>query len=198
MTVYLIASFIMMLLVTFLILTVKYKNKTNTDSPHVIVQSLLFLIEVTIATTLINFLLGEFKENVTVYSIFRSYVFSFTLYQLFIYFTFKMYDSFIIDSLTATKKCIDIYLIYVDQNKSIPEELLQKDTNKINDKGVSFKNSHRQILLEIIEYSYLYNKGKISQNEFKINLKKQVTEIEHQIKIKNLPWQNSIFLRLVK
>lgn len=83
-----------------------------------VIHTCLYLIEATVVTTILIYLLGISSEEAKKFEMARNYVFCFTCYQLILTFTLKIYDSLKIDSFTAIKTKLESYLIYVELEKN--------------------------------------------------------------------------------
>ncbi|EME72283.1 hypothetical protein OZL92_17010 [Bacillus sonorensis] len=185
-------------LIGLLTITVFLKNKKPTLNKHTVVHTTLYLMEAVIATTILIYLFGVSEEKLNFFEIFRNYVFCFTVYNGLLYFTFRMHDSLVLDSLTALRTRIEKYMIHAEFEKIIPDELLERDKKYISDDGISFRQKDKEELKQIIEACYLYNQGKFKPNDFRFVLKKKIATIDHDIKCYGFTWMNSIFLRTFK
>lgn len=185
-------------LFVLLTITVFLKNKKPTMNKHTVVHTTLYLIEAITATTILIYLFGISEEKLNFFEIFRNYVFSFTVYNGLLYFTFRMHDTLVLDSLTALRTRLERYMIHIEFEKIIPDELLKQDKKDISNEGVSFRQKDREELKQIINSCNKYNLGKMKPNDLRFILKKKIAAIDHDIKCYGFTWMNSIFLRMFK
>ncbi|MCY8328882.1 hypothetical protein MOC47_08480 [Bacillus spizizenii] len=185
-------------LFVLLTITVFLKNKKPTMNKHTVVHTTLYLIEAITATTILIYLFGISEEKLNFFEIFRNYVFSFTVYNGLLYFTFRMHDTLVLDSLTALRTRLERYMIHTEFEKIIPDELLKQDKKDISNEGVSFRQKDREELKQIINSCNKYNLGKMKPNDLRFILKKKIAAIDHDIKCYGFTWMNSIFLRMFK
>ncbi|MGG0052087.1 hypothetical protein [Bacillus atrophaeus] len=189
---------IIIFLFVLLTITVFLKNKKPTMNKHTVVHTTLYLIEAVTATTILIYLFGISEEKLNFFEIFRNYVFCFTVYNGLLYFTFRMHDTLVLDSLTALRTRLERYMIHTEFEKIIPDELLKQDKKDISNEGVSFRQKDREELKQIINSCYKYNLGKLKPNDLRFILKKKIAAIDHDIKCYGFTWMNSIFLRMFK
>ncbi|MFT4400486.1 hypothetical protein ACMX2I_10650 [Bacillus sp. SW14] len=189
---------IIIFLFVLLTITVFLKNKKPTMNKHTVVHTTLYLIEAVTATTILIYLFGISEEKLNFFEIFRNYVFCFTVYNGLLYFTFRMHDTLVLDSLTALRTRLERYMIHTEFEKNIPDELLKRDKKDISNEGISFRQKDREELKQIIHSCYKYNLGKLKPNDLRFILKKKIATIDHDIKCYGFTWMNSIFLRMFK
>ncbi|MED4854828.1 hypothetical protein [Bacillus atrophaeus] len=188
---------VLLFLIAVLFLSV-YLGKKKSGFAKDIINTCLFLIEAVVITTGLSVLFGFSKEEASFSIMIRNYVFCFTFYRISLFFTFKMFDSLRIDSYTAFKTKVESYLIYVELEKAIPLEDLNKDSLKITDSENQFTKEDRKNLLEIIELMKLYNPQTDSNTELKFILKQVIRTLDHNIKELGFEWRNSLILRILK
>ncbi|WP_350253588.1 hypothetical protein [Bacillus halotolerans] len=188
---------VLLFLVAVLFLSV-YLGKKKSGLAKDIINTCLFLIEAVVVTTGLSILFGFSKEEASFSIMIRNYVFCFTFYRISLFFTFKMFDSLRIDSYTAFKTKVESYLIYVELEKAIPLEDINKDFLIIMDSENQFTKEDRKNLLEIIELMKLYNPHTDNNTELKFILKQVIRTLDHKIKELGFEWRNSLILRILK
>jgi hypothetical protein len=98
----------------------------------------------------------------------RNYVFYFTLYQILLMITFKLYET---DALSAIKSTIDKFHVFVEFNRKFPQEDLIQLQETIDSTNITFSKKHRQELKELIQYLQCYNVELISKDDIRAYLK---------------------------
>jgi hypothetical protein len=93
---------------------------------------------------------------------------------------------------------VESYLIYVELEKAIPLEDINKDFLIITDSENQFTKEDRKNLLEIIELMKLYNPHTDNNTELKFILKQVIRTLDHKIKELGFEWRNSLILRILK
>ncbi|WP_231398823.1 hypothetical protein [Bacillus sp. 95MFCvi2.1] len=159
------------------------------------------MIEIITATTIITYFIEKFEAistNLSLLAVLRNYVFSYTIYQLFLLITFKLKDSLDVDAYTAIKNLIDKYQIFAEFDKKIPDEDLKEVNEKVNNSRMVFNKEQRIYTQKILTMVEAYNSGKIDVKDFRFALKQESREIDIQTKIISYGWMNSILLRMLK
>lgn len=151
-------------------------------------------MEIIISSILINLLIGGFKDN-TALSFFKDFVFSYSIYQLVLLTIFKLKDSTTTDTLSAMKKYIDTHLLHIEFERPMSPEI-SLNANKAY-QGCRNKK-HRLRWINLLKLERMYYRGLLRGDDFKFTLKKAAIEIEHESKINNFFWMNSILLRVTK
>lgn len=128
----------------------------------------------------------------------RNYVFYYTLYQIILMVTFKLYDAAETDALTAIKSTLDKFQVFAEFHKKFPQVDLIRLQETIDSSKITFSKKHRQELDELILYLQNYNEGLISKDDIRAYLKIKSINIDLQIKTISYSWMNSILLRISK
>ncbi|MGH1144281.1 hypothetical protein [Bacillus pseudomycoides] len=195
-------SFYLILFIAIcLILTSLFRKKVPSTKLQFLTHVLLYLIEIITATTIITYFIEKFEAistNLSLLAVLRNYVFSYTIYQLFLLITFKLKDSLDVDAYTAIKNLIDKYQIFAEFDKKIPDEDLKEVNEKVNNSRMVFNKEQRIYTQKILTMVEAYNSGKIDVKDFRFALKQESREIDIQTKIISYGWMNSILLRIFK
>lgn len=188
-------STIILLLILLIIVLIVRKRKPSTELQFV-THILLYLIEILTVTKIIIYFIGTNSE--TLLSIFRDYIFAYTIYQLLLLVTFKLKDSLDIDAFTSIKTLIDRLQLYGEFNEKIPTALISTIKEEGQKSGNVFNKKQRNELTQIASLAEQYNSGKISREKFRFILKEKSLQVDIELKIYSYGWMNSILLRMFK
>lgn len=165
------------------------------------IHTILYCLEIVLATSLINSIFINFELFIppsNYLEALRNYVFYYTLYQLLLMVTFKLYDAAETDALTALKSVIDKFQVFAEFDREIPQVDLAQLQETIYSSKITFAKRHRDQLIELLEYLENYNNELISKNDIRGFLKVQSLNIDLKIKTIGYSWMNSILLRIFK
>lgn len=183
---------VLLVIFTLLILILTIKNKSN--FVYILKHYLLFLFEIIISTMLINLLIGGFQEE-SVLGFFKDFLFSYSVYQLILMTLFKLKDSTEIDEINSIKNYIDYLLLHLEFEKEVPKQI-----REIAEEASECCRNKKQIKkwARVFEMEEMHRGDLLSDNDFRFRLKGLIIEIEHEAKIINFFWMNSIILRMIK
>ncbi|PJN48802.1 hypothetical protein PAEAM_56640 [Paenibacillus sp. GM1FR] len=184
--------YVLIFMLVLLVFVSARKYKSNFI--YILKHYMLFFVEIIISSMLINLLIGGFKDN-TILSFFKDFIFSYSIYQLVLLTVFKLKDSTTTDTFTAMKNYLDNHLLHLEFGRPLSPGI-SLNGNKISD-GCRNKN-HRLIWVNLIKLEKMYSRGLLRGDDYKFTLKKVAIDIEHQSKINNFFWMNSILLRIIK
>jgi hypothetical protein len=186
------------ILILLIVNTVFRKIKPSSHA-QIFTHILLYLFEITIVTSLINYLIMGYQSNTdTPLNILRNHIFAYTLYQLLLFVFFKLKDSTEADSLATIKNLADMYQVYAEFDKPIPDEDIDKSKKEFNSPRVTLSNKHRDIINYVNLLAENYNSDKLDTKEFRMQLKQISRDADFQAKMFNLSWMNSLLLRMFK
>lgn len=189
---------LLLLLIIFVILNKKFTNYFIKLCVHIFIycfeiMSVCYLMNL----ACINFELFSSPSNYL--EALRNYVFYYTLYQLILTVTFKLYDAAETDALTAIKSTLDKLQVFFEfKKKSLILQEIQEIQENIDSTEITFSNKHRLILQELIQNLQSYNSGLILEEDIRLYLKSQSLKIDLQLKAISFSWMNSILLRIGK
>lgn len=176
------------------------KKKVKNETLELATNSLLYLLEILIVTSIIVsflfhtasfFAVGDLLQLVVL----RDYVFAYTLYQLLLLITFKLKDSIDIDANNALKNMVDKLQLFGEFDRDIPSDVLDGYNGAI--KTVFFNEDQHKLIETINHLASEYNKT-ISKEEYRMALKSISLDLDMSIKISSYGWMQSILLRILK
>jgi hypothetical protein len=198
-TYYKILLIIIISIFLLLLLNILYRKKNKTNSGQVLTHVLLYLLEITIVTSSINYFIEGYQTDTdTPMNILRNHLFAYTIYQLLLFVFFKLKDSTEIDSLATVKNLSDMYQIYAEFNKPIPPEIIEKYQNSLSSNKVTMSKKHREYIDYINILADSYNRSILDGSELRMELKQISRNADFETKILNYSWMNSILLRSFK
>lgn len=188
---------LLVLLITFVIL-----NKVFTKYfIKLCIHSIIYCFEIVLVTYLMNIACINFElfsPPSNYLESLRNYVFYYTLYQLLLMVTFKLYDAAETDALTAIKSTIDKFQVFAEFQRKIPQlDLISLQETKVSTK-ITFSKKHRQELEELIHNLQSYNANLVSKDDIRAYLKIQSLNIDLELKTISYNWMNSFLLRIFK
>lgn len=165
------------------------------------IHTILYCLEIILVTCFINSIFINFElfnPPSNYLEALRNYVFYYTLYQLLLMVTFKLYDAAETDALTAIKSAIDKFQVFAEFDRKISKVDLAQLQETIYSSKITFAKRHRDQLIELLEYLENYNNELISKEDIRGYLKIQSLNIDLKIKTISYSWMNSILLRVIK
>lgn len=188
---------LLLLLITLAILNKIFSNYLV----KLCIHTIMYCFEIVLVTYLINIACINLKlfipPNNYLESL-RNYVFYYTLYQLLLMVSFKLYDVAETDALTAIKSTIDKFQVFAEFHRKIPQIDLMHLQETTNSAKITFSKKHRKELYELIQYLQSYNDDLISKDDIRAYLKIKSINIDLQLKTISYSWMNSILLRIFK
>ena len=188
---------LLLLLVIFVILNKIFTNYFI----KLCIHTTIYCFEIMLVTYLMNIACINFElfsPPSNYLESLRNYVFYYTLYQIILMVTFKLYDAAETDALTAIKSTLDKFQVFAEFHKKFPQVDLIRLQETIDSSKITFSKKHRQELDELILYLQNYNEGLISKDDIRAYLKIKSINIDLQIKTISYSWMNSILLRISK
>lgn len=191
---------IIIMTVAFLVLVASKKKRTRTEKLEIGTNSLVYLLEIQLVTSIIVNLLFNHDtflsfENLFQLVVLRDYVFAYTLYQLILLVSFKIKDSIDIDANNALKSIVDRFQLFGEFDKEVPTDVVERYRREMNE--VFFNDEQQELIEKIFILVSDYNKTR-QKDEYRLALKSISIDIDMQIKISNYGWMQSVFLRILK
>ncbi|MCX2851373.1 hypothetical protein ABEX89_08995 [Bacillus velezensis] len=185
------------IILALLLFCLYIKNKYPFFVLRLIVNILIYLFEAYLGSLIVMKILGYVADG-TVFSSTRDMIFSYTTYQLILFFSLKIYDSLIEDALVSIKTSLYKIENYITYNQTIPSEYLQFLEKIAQNKGVDYKKEHRELLKNIVELTRKYNSSEMKTDDIRMRLRSYIINIEHDLSMLKFSWSGSLFLRIVK
>ncbi len=182
----------------------KYKKKPNINLYRWINIS-VYLIEIYITTTVINFLINhktfmEYGNPLDLLHLVSDFILAFTIYQFLINIILQIWDGVVIDGYISMKRVANLFLLQLKNKPDCMNDQLKNLNDKLtNDlRADCFNADQRKIVKEIQFQIENYVKGELSTEGCSDFLERTLLDIEHSIEFLNLRWQSSLFLKLLK
>lgn len=191
-----------LIIILLLIVVITISNKYfNSYLLKLFLHTALYLFEIILVTFIFNEVFIKYaliNPPSNYFEALRNYMFYFSVYQLLLIVTFKLFDSAKIDALNAIKKFVDQSQVLAEFKEKVPEDQINKFHYMLNSKKVTMNRKLREYGNKILNLILIYNNEEIASDKFRCKLKLESLEIDLMIKEFGYSWINSILLRIFK
>lgn len=191
-----------LIIILLLIVVITIRNKYfNSYLLKLFLHTALYLFEIILVTFIFNEVFIKYaliNPPSNYFEALRNYMFYFSVYQLLLIVTFKLFDSAKIDALNAIKKFVDQSQVLAEFKEKVPEDQINKFHYMLNSKKVTMNRKLREYGNKILNLILIYNNEEIASDKFRCKLKLESLEIDLMIKEFGYSWINSILLRIFK
>lgn len=191
-----------LVIIILLIIVIALSNKYfNSYFLKLFLHTALYLFEIILVTFIFNEVFIKYAlitPPSNYFEALRNYMFYFSVYQLLLIVTFKLFDSAKIDTLNAIKKFVDQSQVLAEFKEKVPENQIDKFRYMLNSKQVTMDRKLRAYGDNILNLILMYNNQKIAIDKFRCALKLESLEIDLMVKEFGYSWINSILLRIFK
>lgn len=191
---------IILFLVCIVNLIRKYKSKKSINL-YRLINIFVYLIEIYIATTGINFLINHrtFIGYRSTFNLISDFILAYTVYHFFISIVLQIWDGVVIDGYIFLKRVVNSLILQIENNPDQINDLLLDIEKKVSKLRMdSFDINQRHLINEIKLNTKRFADEHLRVEEYHFFLEKKILMIDHSIELLNLRWQSSLLLKLLK